>query len=198
MTQKPPNAGKGRPKGSLNKTTTAAKEAIARAAETALGVSDLVVIIGGASVGDHDLARAALDALGAELVFSKVAVRPGKPTWFALCDGKPVLGLPGNPASALVCARLFLRPALDTMLGRAGAFPFQAARLREPLAGNDQRESYLRAALETDDAGQAWARCFPAQDSSLLSVFAASDCLVRRAAHAPAAAAGEIVPILKF
>ncbi len=174
--------------------------AIARAAENALAASDLLVIIGGASVGDHDFARAALDRIGAKLIFSRVSIRPGRPTWFAVRNGKPILGLAGNPASALVCARLFLRPAIEHMLGRDPALcvTTSAARLKHALEGNGPREHYLRAASQTDSSGQLWVDGYADQDSSLLSVFAAANCLVQRIANAPPAATGDIVQILDF
>lgn len=163
--------------------------AIAEAARAALATSDLLVLIGGASVGPHDHARAALLTLGATLLVDKVAVRPGKPTWFAASPLGPVLGLPGNPASAVVCALLFLRPIMEALLGRdSGAFvkPREAV-LAEALPSNGGRETYLRARLGEDGALTAFAD----QDSSLLSVFARADALIVRAPHAPAAEAGD-------
>ena len=110
---------------------------IARAAEQGLRDSDLLVVIGGASVGDHDHARPALMQLGLRLVVEKVAVRPGKPTWFGRTSVGSVLGLPGNPASALVCAELFLRPMLAAMQGRDPEPKFRRAALarRYPPTG---------------------------------------------------------------
>jgi molybdopterin molybdotransferase len=171
-------------------------EIIARRVHDALADADLAVVVGGASVGDHDHARPALRAIGAELVFEKVALRPGKPTWFARRDNQLVLGLPGNPASAFVCARLFLRPLLERMLGREPAPDAYVARLRGRLAANGARETYLRAHVAGDAMGQLWARAFDDQDSSLISVFAASNALLVRAANAPAAEDGDIVDIL--
>lgn len=160
--------------------------------------SGLTVVLGGASVGDHDHARDAIESMGAQLLFAKVAVRPGKPTWFAIRDGKAILGLPGNPTSAFVCARLFLRPLIERMLGfdPSVALATQSARLRRPLAANEVRETYLRARTERDNAGQAWATVSENQDSSLVSVFAASDALVVRAPDAPALDAEDIVQTL--
>ena len=173
---------------------------MAAAIETALAQSDLAVVIGAASVGDHDHARTAIRAIGAELLFEKVALRPGKPTWFALRRGKPILGLPGNPASAFVCARLFLRPLIARMLSLdpASTWAPQAARLRQPLAANGARETYLRAKASRDATGQIWVEVAANQDSSLISVFASSDVLVVRAPNAAAAAAEEIVPTLSI
>lgn len=172
--------------------------AIAATVADALTRADLLVLVGGASVGDHDHARPALRALGAELLFEKVALRPGKPTWFARCEGKLVLGLPGNPASAFVCSRLFLRPLLDSLLGRdpdAGVRT-RHAKLRGALAANGARETYLRARLEADSSGQLWVSCAANQDSSLISVFANSNALVRRSPQAPSAEEGELVEVI--
>ena len=157
---------------------------------------DLVVTVGGASVGDHDLVRAAAEALGLELKVASVSLRPGKPTFFGvLRDGRRLLGLPGNPASALVCAELFLRPILAACQGADPALPVSSARLAEPLGGNGPREHWMRAKLAVAD-GVVTARPYRDQDSSLVSVFAASDALLRRFAGAPPAAAGEVVDVL--
>lgn len=172
--------------------------AIANALRKAVSESDLTIIVGGASVGDHDHARPAVRSLGGSLLFEKVAVRPGKPTWFARIDDRIVLGLPGNPASGFVCARLFLRPLLDLMCGRdpAASIRTTKARLRSGLAENGSRETYLRAVIETDETGQVWARAASQQDSSLLSVFAHAQTLILRMPDAPALAAGAIVDLL--
>jgi molybdopterin molybdotransferase len=174
------------------------RAAVRAAVEPALANSDLILLIGGASVGDHDHARAALGELGVELSVEKVAVRPGKPTWFGICHSVPVLGLPGNPASALVCARLFLRPLLDKMLGRdpVSSIATRAARLNAPLKANGARETYLRARSWHDEEGQVWAETFSDQDSSLMRVFAASDCLIVRKPDEAEAAQGDLVSVL--
>jgi molybdopterin molybdotransferase len=170
-------------------------ELIASAIETASSASDLVVLIGGASVGDHDHARRAVKALGAELFFDKVSLRPGKPTWFARLGDRPILGLPGNPGSALVTARLFLRPLIATMLGGDGAATVrtQHARLTTSLPANGPREAYLRAKTRIDDEGGY--RVTPAanQDSSLVSVFVAANALIVCAADSNACESGELV-----
>eukprot|EP01037_Dinobryon_pediforme_P017875 gene17875-18105_t len=125
--------------------------AIAAAVERA--EVELIVMIGGASVGDHDLAKPALARLGLELAVESVAVRPGKPTWFGvLPDGRLVLGLPGNPASALVCAELFLRPLIDALSGAAPGPNLIAARLASPLPANGPREHWM---IRT----RRWSRC---------------------------------------
>jgi molybdopterin molybdotransferase len=157
-----------------------------------------VVIIGGASVGDHDHARPAIRELGGEMLFEKVSLRPGKPTWCARIGKGLVLGLPGNPASAIVCARLFLRPLIDKLCGRdpSASVRVVKARTRAPLAANGARETYLRAAPETDESGQSWVTVAAQQDSSLLSVFTTAPALIVRAPGAPESAAGTPVEVL--
>jgi molybdopterin molybdotransferase len=158
---------------------------------------DLLVTIGGASVGDHDLVKPALAQLGLELAVESVAVRPGKPTWFGrLADGRRVLGLPGNPASALVCAELFLRPVLMAMQGASNRLPMVFARAAAAFPANGPREHWMRARLTPDADGSLRAEAFADQDSSLVSVFANADALVRRPAGAPPLAAGEPIETL--
>lgn len=157
---------------------------------------DLVVTVGGASVGDHDLVRGAADALGLELKVASVNVRPGKPTFFGvLSDGRLLLGLPGNPASALVCAELFLRPLVSAMQGAEPGPRTLEAILQDPLPANGPREHWMRAQL-IFEGGAIRARPYGDQDSSLVSVFAASDALLRRPAGEDAAAAGDVVEVL--
>lgn len=172
--------------------------AIAKSVAQAIETHDLTIIVGGASVGDHDHARPALRTLGAEFLFEKIALRPGKPTWFARVDERLVLGLPGNPASALVCSRLFLRPLLDALCGRDSDASVRTlyARTRTPLEANGARETYLRAHVEADANGQLWARAPHNQDSSLISVFAGANALIVRAANAPAAPASALIDVL--
>jgi molybdopterin molybdotransferase len=156
---------------------------------------DLVVTVGGASVGDHDLVRAAADALGLDMRVASVNVRPGKPTFFGvLGDGRLMLGLPGNPASALVCAELFLRPLLDVMQGAAPR-ALAKARLARPIGANGPREHWMRARLANTD-GALTVQPAEDQDSSLVSVFAAADALLRRPAGAAAAETGAVVEVL--
>jgi molybdopterin molybdotransferase len=157
---------------------------------------DLVVTVGGASVGDHDLVRAAAGALGLELRVASVAVRPGKPTFFGvLSDGRRMLGLPGNPASALVCAELFLRPLIAAFQGAEPSLPTIGAKLVQPLPANGPREHWMRAKLGYE-GGLVTVQPYRDQDSSLVSVFAVSDALLRREMGAPAAVAGEVVEVL--
>jgi molybdopterin molybdotransferase len=171
-------------------------DSIARAADMGLRGGDLLVVIGGASVGDHDHARSALVQQGLTPMVEKVAVRPGKPTWFGVTKLGPVLGLPGNPASALVCAHLFLRPLLEKMQGRDPAIAFTKARLARALPANGPREHYLRARLENDANGQCVVRAFEDQDSSLHSIFAAANALLRVLPSAPPQADGALVDVL--
>ena len=157
--------------------------------------ADLLVTTGGVSVGDHDLLRDALSGL--TLDFWRIAMRPGKPLMFGRLNGTPILGLPGNPVSALVCSVLFLKPAIDVMLGRAEAPRARpTAVLAGDLAANDQRQDYLRARLSIDDRGRSVATPFARQDSSMLATLAHADCLIMRPPHAAAAAAGSTVEII--
>lgn len=165
-----------------------------------------MVTLGGASVGDHDLVQKALGSTDFALDFWKVAMRPGKPLLFGRLGATPILGLPGNPVSALVCAILFLRPAIDVMLGTAQhtcSLPQKLkcgcrttmARLKTELVANDGRQSYLRARLTQED-GEIWAEPYLTQDSSMLSVLAEADALVVRAPNAPSAKKGDRTPII--
>jgi len=157
---------------------------------------DVVVTIGGASVGDHDLVKPALAKLGLTLAFESLKMRPGKPTSFGtLTDGRRVLGLPGNPASAMACAELFLRPLLAAMQGRDPALPMVTARLTSALSANGPREHWMRASL-ANDGGVLTVTPFGDQDSSLVTVFAKADALLRRPAGADEAAAGDSVEVL--
>lgn len=167
-----------------------------RMAAAAAG-ADLLVTSGGASVGEHDLVQKALGAAGMELDFWKIAMRPGKPVLFGRVGATPVLGLPGNPVSALVGSTLFLRPAIDRMLGlTASAAPGATAILGRDLPENDSREDYLRAEASYDSTGRLVATPFPKQDSAMLSLMARADCLIVRPIRAPAIKAGAAVPIV--
>jgi molybdopterin molybdotransferase len=160
--------------------------------------ADLVVTIGGASVGDKDLMKPALAAFAPTFLVDKVAVRPGKPVWFATTDHGPVLGLPGNPASALVCAYLFLRPILAKMLSQIfdSESLFHAAKLVGPLPQNGPREHYVRGHRVLDRSGQIVVTPAEQQDSALLSVFAGANCLIRQAPNSGPLADGALVEIM--
>jgi molybdopterin molybdotransferase len=173
-------------------------EALRRIAAATSGV-DLLVTTGGVSVGEHDLVREALAADGFELDFWQIAMRPGKPLMVGRYRGTPMLGLPGNPVSTLVCALLFLKPALDRLSGAApSAEAAPTARLGVALPKNDRREDYLRSRLARAGDGALEAFPFEVQDSSMMRLLAAADCLVVRPPHAPAVAAGAVVPIVLF
>tara|TARA_R110000868_G_scaffold102358_1_gene281862 strand:+ start:1015 stop:2217 length:1203 start_codon:yes stop_codon:yes gene_type:complete len=154
---------------------------------------DLLVTIGGASVGDHDHLRQVFLESGGNLVFEKIAVKPGKPTWFGALGASPVLGLPGNPVSSLVMARLCLLPALQRLTGQAVELEFSKARLGADLTANGSRENFIRAVRDRSDGAVA---PIGNQDSSALSALIMADCLIRRAADAPAALAGDTVEVL--
>lgn len=162
---------------------------------------DLLVTSGGASVGDRDLVRPALEAAGFALGFHRVAMRPGKPVLFGhLASGLPILGLPGNPVSAGVAALVFLRPAIAVMLGLDPGQhpPAESALHGRDLPANDHRQDYLRAGLSRNASGQLVATPFAQQDSAQLRRLSEADCLVVRPPHAPAARAGEPASILRF
>lgn len=183
--------------GEAIKLAPAADSVEAIAAAVAGSAVDLVVTIGGASVGDYDLVKPAMNRLGLDLRVQTIAVRPGKPTWFGFIEGgRRVLGLPGNPASALVCAELFLRPLLAALCGADPALPFGVARLSIPLPANGPREHWMRAALAIDAEGRVLVSPFPDQDSSLAGVFARADALVMRPAGAAPAQAGDLATTL--
>lgn len=172
------------------------REAIRSTARKAIG-ADMLVTLGGASVGDHDLVQAALAEDGLDINFWRIAMRPGKPLMFGRYRDIPMLGLPGNPVSAQVCALLFLVPALIKLQGGEATAPrTMPARLGAPLAENDQREDYLRAKLDHVPGELPVATPFPKQDSSMLSLLSAADCLIVRPPRAPAAEAGEMVSII--
>ena len=171
--------------------------AIARAVDRA-AEADLLVTTGGASVGDHDLVRHGAASRGMVTDFWRIAMRPGKPLMFGRVGKLPLLGMPGNPVSALVCALLFLRPAVAAMCGNPQQAPvFEAAVLAAPMAANDRREDYVRATVAID-GGRLVARPFPTQDSGMLLTLARADGLIRRAAFAPAARADEAVDVIRF
>jgi molybdopterin molybdotransferase len=166
---------------------------------TAAGGADLLVTTGGASVGEHDLVRDALGASGLALDFWKIAMRPGKPLMVGRYRDTPMLGLPGNPVSSLVCGLLFLKPAIERLSGLATTeLPPLHARLAVPLPANDERQDYLRATLAWAPDGSLEAQPFARQDSSMMSLLARSDCLVVRPPGAPPAAAGDRVEVVRL
>ncbi len=168
--------------------------------------AEIVVTLGGVSVGDHDLVQKALGTTDFEMDFWKVAMRPGKPLLFGRLGKTPLLGMPGNPVSALVCAILFLRPAIDALLGTAKqtcSLPQRfkcgcrtmTARLSRDLPANDFRQSYLRTRLVQEN-GDIWADPFETQDSSMLSLMALADALIVRKPNAEPAKPGDRIEII--
>lgn len=153
---------------------------------------DIFLPIGGASVGDHDLMRPAFAEAGFQPVFENVAVKPGKPTWFSTREQQRVIGLPGNPASAFVCAHLFLKPLLMSESGHA----FIKARSGIALPAPGRRETFLRASVHVSADGVLEVDAAPNQDSSLIAPFLKANGLIRRLSDSPAVAVGELVDVL--
>jgi molybdopterin molybdotransferase len=157
---------------------------------------DLLVTSGGASVGDYDLVQDVLAEHGMELDFWKIAMRPGKPLMFGTLKHVPVLGLPGNPVSAMVCAYLFLIPMLRALQGRPPELASQAAVLGADVRANDERQEYLRGTLARRGDGALVATPFGRQDSAVVSGLAAAECLIIRPAHAAEAKAGAVIEVI--
>ena len=155
--------------------------------------ADMLITLGGASVGDHDLVQSVLGEAGLKVDFWKIAMRPGKPLIFGHMGQTPMLGLPGNPVSSMVCGLLFVRPAIAALLGEVGGGNYTgAAILGADMGANDNRQDYVRASLSADGV----ATPFTVQDSAMLSSLAKAGCLIIRPPHAPVARAGESVPVL--
>jgi molybdopterin molybdotransferase len=168
---------------------------LTRALETAAGECDLVVIVGGASVGPHDHGKAGLEAIGAQIFVPKIAIKPGKPTWFAIAPNLIILGLPGNPASALVCARLFLAPLLQSLLGRPNSSALRTTRaiLRDAVPATGARQEAFRMAF---DPSSGITNMLGDQDSSLVSVLSKSDGLFVQMANQDQVQAGTSIQLL--
>jgi len=161
------------------------------AALEAASDADIVVTTGGASVGDHDLIRPALERLGAELAFWRVAIKPGKPLLVARRSKQVILGLPGNPASAYVTSFLFLLPLLRAALGATSPFPRPIpARLAAPLGPGGKRTEFLRARWADGEVNPE-----PEQDSGALRPLAHANALIRREIDASPATVGDTVPV---
>jgi molybdopterin molybdotransferase len=174
----------------------ATSDAIRRARDAG---ADVLVTTGGASVGDYDLVQRGLKAEGLELSFWRVALRPGRPMMNGRLGAMHVLGLPGNPVSAYVCAFLFLVPLLRTLVGRSDIEPpRESAVLGSDMPENDERADYLRATLAAGPGGTSIATPIRIQDSSMMAALAKADCLVVREAFAPAAKAGDRCVILRL
>ncbi len=160
--------------------------------------ADILVTMGGASVGDHDLVQQALAVAGMDLTFWRIAMRPGKPLMFGALGETRVLGLPGNPASSVVCAHLFLKPLIAAFLGQPQHDQTETGRLGKDLPANDQRQDYLRATLAMGGDGIPVLTPLSQQDSSLTHVLAEAEALVIRAPHADAAKAGDACPFVRL
>lgn len=157
--------------------------------------ADILVTLGGASVGDHDLVRGVLAGEGMMLDFWKIAMRPGKPLMYGRLGAMRVLGLPGNPVSSLVCGHLFLKPLIARLAGLPAKPDIRDAVLGAPMRANDTRQDYVRALTALED-GRLVAKPFDRQDSSMLRTLAEANALIVRAPHAPEARAGEPCRVL--
>jgi molybdopterin molybdotransferase len=161
--------------------------------------ADVLVLIGGASVGDHDLVAPALAAEGVTPTFHRIALRPGRPLLYAQKGAFRVLGIPGNPVSSIVCALLFLAPLLRKLQGRRDVLPEpETAVLGADVGENDGRQDYLRAKIAHDAEGPLVATPFDRQDSALFKLLTAADGLVVRPPHASAAKKGALCQVLRF
>ncbi|MEM7506000.1 MAG: gephyrin-like molybdotransferase Glp [Pseudomonadota bacterium] len=162
------------------------RESLLAALDAAEG-ADIVVTLGGASVGDHDLVADVLGEAGLTLDFYKVAMRPGKPLMAGRIHDKMMIGLPGNPVSAMVCGEIFLRPVIERMLGLPVRGPhLRQAKLARPITRNGPREHYMRAVVMPTETGFPVVEIFENQDSSRLATLAQANALVVRAPDAPA------------
>ncbi|MEM9146156.1 MAG: gephyrin-like molybdotransferase Glp [Pseudomonadota bacterium] len=169
---------------------------VRRALEQAAG-ADVIVTLGGASVGEHDFVAGVLDALGAERSFYKIAMRPGKPLMAGRLGESAVVGLPGNPVSTMICTEIFLVPALEAALGLpARARARSTAVLAEDLPANGPREHYMRALLEHRGDGPDLVRAFENQDSSLVFTLAEANAVIVADPHAPHRRAGTVVEVI--
>lgn len=172
------------------------RDAISASISRALNLeADVIVTLGGASVGDHDLVREVLESRGMELDFWRIAMRPGKPLMVGRLGGTHVLGLPGNPVSSIVCSHLFLVPLLAKLGGRSYQPDIRPACLMKALGANDEREDYIRARIVGTSDGLE-AHPFGKQDSSMLKVLSAANGLIIRETHAAAVDEGETCLVL--
>ena len=164
------------------------------------GGADVIVTLGGASVGDHDLVKPALARQGMDLGFWRIAMRPGKPLIHGRMNTTTILGLPGNPVSSIVCSVLFLMPLIRALSGdpRASQDLSEPAVIGAPLPANDKRQDYLRATLQRRDDGVLLATPNVLQDSSMLRVLADAECLLIRGPNATADPVGAPCRILRL
>lgn len=171
-------------------------EAIIETAKAPINAFDIIVTIGGASVGDHDLVQEALKHAGMELDFWRIAMRPGKPLMVGTLGEKSIVGVPGNPVSALICAEMFVVPLIRSMVGIPSPIKeTQSALLQNAVGSNGPRKHYMRSFYWIDEKGQLCVECRENQDSSLQATFAFSNCLIVREPHADQAFEGEFVEI---
>ncbi|ESZ32132.1 gephyrin-like molybdotransferase Glp [Mesorhizobium sp. L2C067A000] len=172
------------------------KEAIAALVKKAVAAkADVIVTLGGASVGDHDLVHDVLTGEGMKLDFWKLAMRPGKPLMFGRLGDIRCIGLPGNPVASLVCSQLFLKPLLAQLGGRPHRQDIRPAQLGAAMPANDLRQDYVRAVVR-EEAGALVATPFGIQDSSMLRMLADANGLIVREPFAPAAEAGAACSVL--
>ena len=179
--------------GIVSDNLKATERAIAKAAR-----ADILVTTGGASVGDHDYVQEALKNSGVDIDFWKIAMRPGKPFMYGRRRGQHVLGLPGNPVSSLVCARLFLKPLIDALLGLPMGDDLVEARLGASMKENDSRQDYVRATLVEAPDGSRTVTPFAKQDSSMQRTFREAQALIVRPPFAKVAGQGDVVEILRL
>lgn len=159
--------------------------------------ADMLVTLGGASVGDHDLVQSVLGKDGLQIDFWRIAMRPGKPLMFGDLDGTPMLGMPGNPVSSMICGFIFLYPAMDALMGRDVRIPATIpAILSHDIKNNDQREDYQRARIIGDDNGVPLIELISNQDSSLLSALSSANCLLKRLPFAEPLVKGTTVDVI--
>ncbi|MBB4064852.1 molybdopterin molybdotransferase MoeA [Gellertiella hungarica] len=158
--------------------------------------ADVLITLGGASVGDHDLVQSVLTGAGMQLDFWKIAMRPGKPLMVGSLDEMHVLGLPGNPVSSMVCALLFMEPLIRKLAHLPPARREATAITVAALPANDHRQDFVRARLYRETSGKLSVESFGKQDSSLMKQFSQADCLIVRPPHAPELPAGMPCPVL--
>lgn len=157
---------------------------------------DIIVTIGGASVGDHDLVQEAMKLAGMELDFWRIAMRPGKPLMVGALNNQSIVGVPGNPVSAMICAEMFVVSLIRSMLGHSSPIkPTRKAILQNEVSSNGPRKHYMRSFCWVDETGQQKVECRENQDSSLQATFAFSNCLIVREPHSEGADQGEFVDI---
>jgi molybdopterin molybdotransferase len=179
--------------GIVSDSTAAITAAIERARHAKV---DVIVTLGGASVGDHDLVQATLLAAGMELDFWRIAMRPGKPLMVGSFGDTHVIGLPGNPVSSLVCGLLFLEPLIRRLASLPRVNRMALAETAVDMKANDHRQDYIRARLTRSPSGSLQATPFGRQDSSMMKIFATADCLIVRPPQAPELSAGAACEVM--